>query len=67
MMAIENPKAAEKRRIQVKIYIVCMRRNLFQEGEINVQHLGAYLTRAAAQAVVDQTPGTFIVKLFASK
>ena len=57
----------EKRRIQVKVYIVCQRRNLFKEGESNVQLIAARLTRAAAQEIVDRTPGTYIEKLVADK
>jgi hypothetical protein len=57
----------EKRRIQVKVYLVCMRRNLFRPGEANIQIIAARLTRAAAQLVVDQTPGTYIEKVFAVK
>ena len=56
-----------KRRIQVKIYLVCQRRNLVPEGEVNVHIMAAKLTRAAAQEIVDRTPGTYIQKMFATK
>lgn len=61
------PNAQEKRRIQVKFYVVCMRRNLFAAGEPNIQLIAAKLTRAAAQEVVDRTPGTYIEKMVATK
>jgi hypothetical protein len=67
-MTEEAPTSPDKQsRIQVKVYVVCMRRNLFKPGENNVQIIAARLTRAAAQAIVDRTPGTFIEKLIASK
>lgn len=56
-----------KRRIQVKVYLVCQRRNLVPDGEPNINMLAAKLTRAAAQEIVDRTPGTYIQKMFASK
>ena len=57
----------EKSKLTVKVYVVCLRRNLFREGEPNIQLLAARLTRAAAQEIVDRTPGTFIEKLVADK
>lgn len=60
-------KTKEKRRIQVKVYLVCMRLNLARPGEPNIRIIAARLTRAAAQEIVDRTPGTYIEKMFASK
>lgn len=57
----------EKRKIQIKVYVVCQRRNLFQPGEPNITLLAARLTRAAAQEIVDRTPGSYIEKLVADK
>jgi hypothetical protein len=57
----------KRRSIEVKIYIVVQRRNLVREGEPNITLLAARLTRAAAQEIVDRTPGCYIEKLVANK
>jgi hypothetical protein len=44
-----------------------MRLNLAHEGHPNIKIIAARLTRAAAQEIVDRTPGTFIEKMFATK
>lgn len=59
--------AAMKARMQIKVYLVCMRRNLSKPGEPNVQIVAARLTHKAAQAIVDITPGTYIEKHVAVK
>lgn len=56
-----------KKPMEIKVYVVCQRRNLIREGEANVQLVAARLTRAAAQEIVDRTPGTWIEKLVATK
>lgn len=53
--------------MQIKVYLVCMRRNVAKPGEPNVQIIAARLTRSAAQAMVDATPGTYIEKHVAVK
>jgi hypothetical protein len=66
--AAPSGQLAEKRKpIEVKVYIVCQRRNLAKPGETNVTLLAARLTRAAAQEIVDRNPGTWIEKLVANK
>lgn len=56
-----------KARMQIKVYLVCMRRHIVKPGESNVQVVAARLTRSAAQAIVDATPGTYIEKHVAIK
>lgn len=65
--AVPRSRAGDSRRIQVKVYLVCMHMNLSRPGEPNIKIIAARLTRAAAQEIVDRTPGTYIEKLFASK
>jgi hypothetical protein len=67
MQAAPSGQLTEKRKIQVKVYIVCQRRNLFRQGEPNITLIAARLTRAAAQEIVDRTPGAYIEKLVADK
>lgn len=63
-----NGQLSERRKpIEVKVYVVCQRRNIARPGEANVTLLAARLTRAAAQEIVDRTPGTYIEKLVANK
>jgi hypothetical protein len=57
----------KRKPIEVKVYVVCQRRNIARPGEANVTLLAARLTRAAAQEIVDRTPGTYIEKLVANK
>ena len=52
---------------QVKVYLVCQIRHLTPPGAPNVHILAAKLTRAGAEEVRRVTPGTFIVRMYASK
>jgi hypothetical protein len=56
-----------KARWQVKVYLVCQTKNLAVPGTPNVQILDAKLTRAGAEEIRRKTPGTFIVRMYASK
>lgn len=58
---------SEKRAMQIKVYLVCMRLSLTRPGQPNVKIIAARLTQAAAQAIVDATPGTYIEKHVAVK
>lgn len=58
---------AGKSRMQIKVYLVCMRRNLPKPGEPNVEIIAARLTHSAAQSIVDTRPGTYIEKHVAVK
>lgn len=61
------PTPANKPGMNLKVYLVCQFLNLVQPGQPNVAILGAKLTRASAQGIVDSNPGTFIRKLQATK
>lgn len=52
---------------QVKVYLVCQVKNLVPDGAPNVHILDAKLTRAGAEEIRRRTPGTFIVRMYASK
>jgi hypothetical protein len=56
-----------KSSMQVKVYLVCQRRNLVPPGEPNVRILAAKLTRAGAEEIRRVTPGTYILRLDARK
>lgn len=56
-----------KARMQIKVYLVCMRVNLPKGGEANVRIIAAKLTHKAAQDIVDKTAGSFIEKHIATK
>jgi hypothetical protein len=53
--------------MEVKIYLVLQRLNVFPEGSVNVRIIAAKLTRDAAQKIVDQMPGTYIERFWANK
>ena len=57
----------EKKVMQIKVYLVCMRLSLSRPGQPNVKIIAARLTQSAAQAIVDATPGTHIEKHIAVK
>jgi hypothetical protein len=65
--AAPSGQLTKRKPIEVKVYIVCQRRNLTRPGEANVALLAARLTRAAAQEIVDRTPGCWIEKMVANK
>lgn len=65
--AAPSGQLTKRKPIEVKVYVVCQRRNIVRPGEANVTLLAARLTRAAAQDIVDRTPGTYIEKLVANK
>lgn len=52
---------------QVKVYLVCQTLNLAAPGAPNIRILDAKLTRAGAEEIRRKTPGTFIVRMCASK
>jgi hypothetical protein len=62
--AIETPT---KGKMQIKVYLVCIRNNVAKAGEPNTKILAARLTREAAQRIVDLTPGSYIEKQVAVK
>jgi hypothetical protein len=54
-------------KMQIKVYIVLQRVNLPRPGEPNVRIVATRLTRGAAQALVDHSPGCYIEKQVALK
>jgi hypothetical protein len=52
---------------QVKVYLVCQVQNLVPAGTPNVQIIDAKLTRAGAEEIRRKVPGTYIVRMFATK
>lgn len=67
-MSIQQHSPADGRpRMSVKVYLVCQFLNIAKPGEPNARVIAAKLTRQAAVAIVDRTPGTFIEKVFADK
>jgi hypothetical protein len=51
----------------IKVYVVLQRMNLARGDEPNCRIIATRLTRAAAGAIRDQTPGTWVEKHMASK
>ena len=58
---------ASRPRMEIKVYLVCQFLNLVEPGRANVHIVNAFLTRSAAQRIVDEKPGTFIEKHIAVK
>lgn len=55
------------KRMEVKVYLVLQRVNLPKAGEPTEKVIDGFLTRGAAEDVVNRIPGTRIQKLFAKK
>jgi hypothetical protein len=53
--------------MQIKVYLVCLRLALARPGQPNTKIIAARLTQAAAQQIVDATPGSFVEKHVAVK
>jgi hypothetical protein len=53
--------------MQIKVYLVLQRVAFPKPGEERVRVLDAKLTRQLAQDIVDQTPGTWVEKVIATK
>ncbi|QSY98654.1 hypothetical protein J2J97_31790 (plasmid) [Rhizobium bangladeshense] len=53
--------------MQVKTYVVLQKNNVARDGEPNEKILSVWLTRGAAQEVVNRHPGTRIEKHLAGK
>jgi len=63
---MENP-GKNPSPIAVKVYLVFQRINLTHGDELNCRIIAARVTRAAADAIRDQTPGTWVEKHVATK
>jgi hypothetical protein len=57
----------QKRKIEVKVYLVIQRDHLVREGQPNIRVVAARLTRATAEAVRAKMPGTYIQRHIATK
>lgn len=55
------------KKMAVKTYVVLQRVNLPKEGEPTAKVIAVRLTHGAAQALVDELPGTYIEKHIATK
>ena len=64
---LPTQERSEGRKLRLKVYLVLLRNNVAREGQPNVQVIAVRLNHQAAQKIVDQTPGTFIQKHFATK
>ena len=56
-----------KTNMAVKVYLVLCPDHLAKDGEPNVRVVGAKLTRAAAESIVDKLPGASIQRMVADK
>ncbi len=60
-------KSGGKEPLAVKVYVVLQTMNMAREGEPNCRIIATRLTRAAAQEIHDENPGTWIEKHTAVK
>ena len=66
-MAEKEGTERRARPLQLKVYIVALRKSLVRDDAPNIEILDVKLTRKAAEEVRDRIPGTFIVKRLATK
>lgn len=54
-------------KMRVKVYLVVQNLYAARDGKPNQQIIAARLTQRAANEIVENTPGTFIQKVYATK